>query len=323
MSILEYYTLNDCCTGEPVVINNFEPPFDGQTLYLVYDGNCSPELCPQDLQGFVITNVVNEAGLNFEGCFVLTQIDELPEGIVELGYEQIIEVVQTTTTCEDCQECPQQCYSKCYVAVLKNTGSTEDSVSFVDCSGFTQTITLLSGDTAIINLDINIPTSGNTNNGIGNTYLEEVQQIYYFSSCCDDNQVFSILGDGDTIPFSILYGESYIVSETSEDIKYSCSSRVNTIPTSNCPPVSGTLISVIINPVSFGKGGCEDCLEEHPCPQQCYGLLACDGIYDLITSTDPGLSGYVDTFVNIDIISPVPESPQTLFLVKDLGVIDC
>jgi hypothetical protein len=218
---------------------------------------------------------------------------------------------------------PAECYSKCYVAVLKNTGSTEDSVSFIDCSGFTQTVTLLSGDTAIINLDINTPTSGNTNNGIGYTYLEEVQQIYYFSSCCNDNQVFSILGDGDVIPFNILYAESYIVSETSEDIKYSCSSRISTIPTSNCPPVSGSLISAIINPTSFGKGGCEDCLEEHPCPQQCYGLLACDGIYDLITSTNPGLSGYVDTFVNIDIISPVPESPQTLFLVKDLGVIDC
>jgi hypothetical protein len=59
------------------------------------------------------------------------------------------------------------------------------------------------------------------------------------------------------------------------------------------------------------------------CPQQCYGLLACEGIYDLIISSDPGLSGYVDNFVNIDITSPTVESPQTSFLVKDLGVINC
>ena len=163
MSILEHYTLNDCCTGEPVVINNFEPQFNGQILYLTYDGDCVPGFCPGDLENLIITNITNEVGLNFEGCFVLTQINELPEGVLDLEYENVIFGVQTVPLCEDCQECPQQCY----------------------------------------------------------------------------------------------------------------------------------------------------------------GLLACEGIYDLIISSDPGLSGYVDTFVNIDITNPVIESPQTLFLVKDLGVIDC
>jgi hypothetical protein len=216
------------------------------------------------------------------------------------------------------------CYNNCYVAVLTNTGSTEDSVSFVDCSGFTQTVTLLSGDTAIINLDVTTPTSGNTNNGIGIEYTNEVEIMYYFSSCCEDNQVFSILGDSFTIPIpSTLYGENFILSETSQEIKYNCTELINQSLINTCPPVSGNLVSAIINQVIVGKSDCFDCTSSFPCPQKCYGLLACNGIYDLITSTDPGLSDYVDTFVNIDIISPVPESPQTLFLVKNLGEIDC
>jgi len=217
---------------------------------------------------------------------------------------------------------PKECYSNCYVAVLVNTGSTEDSVTFVDCSGFTQNITLFSGDTVLINLDVNIPQSGNTNGGIGIEYTNEIENMYYFSSCCNDNQVFTILGDGTTITNAI-YGESYILSETSEDAKYYCSELIQTIPISGCPSVSGSLVSVIINPVLYDEGICSTCTNNNPCPQQCYGLLACDGIYDLIISSDPGLSGYVDSFINIDIISPVPESPQTLFLVKDLGPIDC
>jgi hypothetical protein len=320
MSILEYYTLNDCCTGEPVVINNFEPQFNGQILYLTYDGDCVPGFCPVDLENLIITNITNEAELNFEGCFVLTQINELPEDVLELEYENVIFGVQTVPLCEDCQECPQQCYSNCYVAVLVNTTSTEDSFSFVDCSGFTQTITLLSGDTAIINLDVTVPTSGNTKV----EYINEAETMYYFGSCCEDNQVFSILANSVTIPNQVsLYGENFILSETSQDIKYNCMGLINEASIDVCPPVSGNLVSAIINQVIVGKSDCFDCTSRFPCSQKCYGLLACNGIYDLITSTDPGLSDYVDTFVNIDIISPVPESPQTLFLVKNLGEIDC
>jgi hypothetical protein len=40
MGPVEYYTLNDCCTGEPVVINKPEEPIlNGQILYLIFDGN--------------------------------------------------------------------------------------------------------------------------------------------------------------------------------------------------------------------------------------------------------------------------------------------
>ena len=216
------------------------------------------------------------------------------------------------------------CYNNCYVAVLTNTGSTEDTISFVDCSGFTQTITLLSADTTIINFDITAPTSGNTNDGIGVEYLNEVDTMYYFSSCCEDYQVFTFLGDGNIIPApSTLYGENFILSETSQEVKYNCTEFINEIPINTCPPISGNLVSSIINQTIVGKSDCFDCTSSFPCPQQCYGLLACEGIYDLIISSDPGLSGYVDTFVSIDITSPVIESPQTLFLVKDLGVIDC
>lgn len=215
-----------------------------------------------------------------------------------------------------------ECYMNCYVAVLTNTGSTEDSIIFVDCSGFTQTITLFSGDTALINYNSEVPISGNTNNGIITGYTNNVEQTYYFSSCCLDNQVFTIFGD-DSVIGNTIYGENFVLSETSEEVKYYCSEQFSSIPIDSCPPINGNLVSVVINPFSFVQGNCSDCINLYPCPQQCYGLLACDGIYDLIVSADPSLSGYVDTFVNINITSPVPESPQTLFLVKDLGVIDC
>jgi len=66
MSILEYYTLNDCCTGEPVVINApNEPSIDGQILYLTYVGDCFLDLCPNDLQNVIITNVTNENHFNY------------------------------------------------------------------------------------------------------------------------------------------------------------------------------------------------------------------------------------------------------------------
>lgn len=218
-----------------------------------------------------------------------------------------------------------ECYNKCYVAVVANTGTTEDSISFVDCSGNTQNILLTLGDTLLINLDINYDVSGNTSGNIGIESFDNVEFLYTFSSCCEDNQAFSIFGTSDTIP-NVFYAESYFDSETGDELQFQCSEKYSAQSVTSCPPLSsitGSYISGVKNQIILEKAECSGCTETYPCLTQCYGLLACEGIYDLITSSDPSLSGYVDTYVNIDILTPTPESPTTQFLVKDLGVINC
>ena len=214
--------------------------------------------------------------------------------------------------------------NNCYYASLVNTGTTEESFSFVDCSSNTQTVTLLAGDTAIINFNILNQISGNTSESIIADLVGEVDTLSEFQSCCEDRQKFAIFGyDQSLSNTDTIYGEQYTLSETSEIVNYNCSELIDNIPVVPCPPISGTLVSVIINPILDLRGSCEECLETNPCPPKCYGLLACDGNYELIKSTNPALSGYVDTYVNIEITSPISETPQTLFLVKDLGFVDC
>lgn len=104
----EYYTLNDCCTGEPVEYpDNFE--LQG-VIYLLFNGDCVETNCPDDLIGLIITTISNEAagGLFITGCLELTEIPELeiPIGTITSPYENILDEVVTVSTCEDCQTCP-------------------------------------------------------------------------------------------------------------------------------------------------------------------------------------------------------------------------
>lgn len=220
------------------------------------------------------------------------------------------------------------CYDTCYVVELKNTGTTEESISFVDCSGYTQSLTIQPNEISLINVDIDFAVSGNTSENIATSYFEHVTDLYYFSSCCENNEYFCFLATEELFSDNYgLYSDSYIVSDTSEELNYQCTSVFDLESVTSCPPISGNLISIINNYTIYSgditTNGCVNCVDENPCLTQCYGLLACEGIYDLITSSDPSLSGYVDTYVNIDILTPFPESPTTQFLVKDLGVIDC
>jgi hypothetical protein len=109
-----YYTLNDCCTNQPI---NW-PPNDGGlqgTLYLEFDGiscnegdfNNTP--CPNDLTNLIITEIVNEAQVNITGCLKLTSVSitEIPVGADIVDWRNIMTEVSTVPTCEDCQEC---CY---------------------------------------------------------------------------------------------------------------------------------------------------------------------------------------------------------------------
>lgn len=108
--ILQYYTLNDCCTGEPI-----EYPFDYElqgVIYLLFNGNCFETACPIDLIGLTITEIVNEAGINLTGCLELTEIleSEIPIGAIQYPYESLFQEVVTVLTCQDCVQCSDICY---------------------------------------------------------------------------------------------------------------------------------------------------------------------------------------------------------------------
>jgi hypothetical protein len=100
-----YYTLNDCCTGEPA-----EYPLDYElqgVIYLLFDGDCLETACPDDLIGLIITEISNESGINLTGCLELTEIpeSEIPIGAITTGYQKVFEEVVTVLTCQDCQSC--------------------------------------------------------------------------------------------------------------------------------------------------------------------------------------------------------------------------
>ncbi len=93
-----YYTLNDCCTLEPV-------EYDGEVIYLSYNiGDCfAPGTCPEDIGSSIITTIINEAEVNLSGCLQLTEIAELPPGAVTSGYPTIMQEITTVPTCQDCK----------------------------------------------------------------------------------------------------------------------------------------------------------------------------------------------------------------------------
>jgi len=217
------------------------------------------------------------------------------------------------------------CYNDCIVATYLNTGVTEDSLIFVDCSGNTNTVTILPDETCLINFcDLN-NISGNTSGNIIQIYSSSNPDIYYFSSCCFDNQVFSVFGTETLMSVGdAVHGTQFISSFSGEIENYQCSViSGKTIYSVTPPTINGELISAINDFKTYTIAGCEECIEFNPCEYQCYGLLACDGDYPVLISTATTLSNYVDTFVNIEITSPSAETPTTQFLVKDLGIREC
>ena len=101
-SLPVYYTFNDCCTGQPYILND-------QILCLVYTGFCELGTCPQDLLPLIITSVSNEGTPDYiTGCFNLTQVQSVPPGAFTANYLTAIASVETVPTCADCQEC---CYT--------------------------------------------------------------------------------------------------------------------------------------------------------------------------------------------------------------------
>jgi hypothetical protein len=216
------------------------------------------------------------------------------------------------------------CLTNCRVAIVTNTGSTENDLIFVDCSGNTITIFIESGTTSFINFCNTYPFSGNTIDDLKFSDFFKASSSYSFSSCCESSEVYTIYGNEKILSIDdALYGLEYIKSETGEIIDLQCTTVFNKLISKVLPPPTSNYVSAINGVEKYDEFGCEQCIEKHPCLKQCYGLLSCEGGYKMITSTDNSLSGYVDTFVYIDIDLPSPETPTTPFLVKDLGIIDC
>lgn len=215
------------------------------------------------------------------------------------------------------------CYNNCRLLKVQNTGSTEDDLIFVDCSGNTNTITIQPNTESVINFCLGNVISGNTSGNIIDLTISKVDTTFYFSSCCEDTQVFTFLGTNSTLSIDdTIYSTEFILSESGQTKTYQCSKIYNK-SFSTTPTIIGELVSAINNYEIYQDLGCEECIDDHPCVRQCYSLMACEGQFDLITSSDPGLSAYVNTFVYIDITSPVVQTPTTPFLVSDIGIVAC
>jgi hypothetical protein len=104
--ILEYYTLNDCCTNEPLMTGK-------GPLVLEFNGNCIVNQCPEDYEGLIITSITTSLDpvTTIGGCYVLTLIATLPEDAVIQSYSRTIVTVETVPLCEDCQTCPTDDFS--------------------------------------------------------------------------------------------------------------------------------------------------------------------------------------------------------------------
>lgn len=215
------------------------------------------------------------------------------------------------------------CYNSCRVLHVKNTGFTEDNLIFVDCSGNTNTVFVQPNTETVLNFCLDEQISGNTSGNIITLSISKVDTAFYFSSCCEDTQFFTFMGSNSQLSIDdVIYGNDFILSNSGLSQTFQCS-RIYSKNFSQTPPIVGDLVCAINEYQIYQDLGCQQCLDENPCIRQCYSLMACDGLIEPITSDDPSLSAYVNTFVYIDITGPVPSTPTTPFLVSDIGVVGC
>lgn len=120
-----YYTFNDCCTQLPFQLN-------GQVLVFEYTENCNPGVCPQDMQGLIITNLYQEGPSSFaQGCFVLTSIPEPPiNSLVEDWI--LIDSFDSVPTCVECK--PVYKLSNCVLEGVPPIFVSNDLSQYVDKS---------------------------------------------------------------------------------------------------------------------------------------------------------------------------------------------
>ena len=113
-----FFTINDCCTNEPYLINN-------QPVLLEYHGDADPGFAPEDLKDLVITTINSPGGGSITGCFVIVEYNLASRstavivGQTIIDWDKNIEFV-TVPTCGDCQNC-----NTCYLLTNCVTGEVE------------------------------------------------------------------------------------------------------------------------------------------------------------------------------------------------------
>jgi hypothetical protein len=103
-----YYTLNDCCTKEPYILNGLlDPDLNNTIAVFAYQGECFPGACPGDIISSIITSVSAESfgGIYIEGCLELTEIQAIPADSSLLEWDNFFQEATTVPSCQQCQTC--------------------------------------------------------------------------------------------------------------------------------------------------------------------------------------------------------------------------
>lgn len=212
------------------------------------------------------------------------------------------------------------CFTTCKVTSIVNTGTTTETLTFIDCSGNTVSDSFEPQESAIINFCSLFPITGNTSN-FERDPLVTPNSIYFLSSCCIDNQYITILANDDYLNLDdSVYCDNYVPSSPSGETYDGCFYVYDkkTIKFGLQP----NYYPIFKNPEVFGDLGCPSCTENHPCDTDCYEISSCDGTVPTFTTTNPIFSGYVNNSVLITIRDPLP-IPEKCYEVKYIGVQSC
>ena len=218
------------------------------------------------------------------------------------------------------------CYGNCSIVSITNTGETQSVVNFIDCSGNTVEVYVDVNDSYIINYCGDFPFSGEN---IDFQTESETFDIFVFEDCCSKGNVFYTflnvdIGGGLTLNDVIYFSQVY-PSDTTIEPKEGCF-KISSIE-SDISLLSGytePYFSVLhIDTYYTSVAPCQNCLTTHPCPNDCYSLYSCDGSYTNLISTLSDLSGYTNSFVSLDVLTPSVSGENICFYVVYLGFQSC
>ena len=212
------------------------------------------------------------------------------------------------------------CFTTCKVNGIVNTGTTTETLTFIDCSGNTISESFEPQESAIINFCSLFPITGNTSNFERDEFVTP-NAIYFLSSCCIDNQYITIFANDDYLNLDdSVYCDNYIPSSSSGETYNGCFYVYN--KKSIKLGLQPNYYPIFKNPEVFGDLGCVSCVESHPCDTDCYEISSCDGTVPKFTSANPIFSGYANNSVLITITDPLP-IPEKCYEVKYIGIQSC
>jgi hypothetical protein len=218
------------------------------------------------------------------------------------------------------------CYNNCSIVLITNTGTTQSTIDFIDCSGSTVQFYIEPSDSYYINYCGDFPISGENID----IQVESLSfDIFTFEDCCNKSNVFytflnSDIGSG--LEFDdVIYFSNIIPSDGNNDIKSGCfkvasiESDISLVTGYTQPYYSVLHIDAFYTSIF----PCQNCLTTHPCPTECYSLYSCDGKFVEIKSSLSELSAYTNNFVSLDILTPEVSGNNICFFVIPIGVQSC